>query len=127
MKHQGPKKLISYSCFDCEHVVSERYVCQGDSGRDVYCTHSAVAADGPRSVGDSTWSTPGWCPYMKEQWTLHLTDDELQSLVCVLGGFRTCPATSELSEEDQVRWEKMVGPLHEKAVALWHQRCEKNR
>jgi hypothetical protein len=60
-KRQGPYLMIEASCQGCEHVHSERYVAQGDSGYEVYCQHPA----GRRSVA-GTWQTPNWCPLLAE-------------------------------------------------------------
>lgn len=54
----GPRITTERSCFSCPACVSERYVAQGDSGSHVYCT----AVDPRRHIGDTTWSTPEWCP-----------------------------------------------------------------
>ena len=65
---EGPKVTIKLSCFDCDFCTGESYYCQGDSGTDVYCIHpSAVdaVATQRRQVGDSNWTTPGWCPLRK--------------------------------------------------------------
>lgn len=56
----GPKVTVKRDCFDCKACTSERYVCQSDSGHDVYCEHPSL--DAKRRIGDSTWSTPAWCP-----------------------------------------------------------------
>jgi len=63
-KQQGPTVKISYSCFECTYCTSERYRCQGDSGSDVYCEHPDFKEK--KSVGDTNWSTPDFCPYKKE-------------------------------------------------------------
>jgi hypothetical protein len=75
---EGPNVTIAMSCHGCRHEHSESYRVQGDSGHDVYCTHpSAVAglhAQVPphhaatlikRTIGDTTWRTPDWCPLRK--------------------------------------------------------------
>lgn len=56
----GPKLALIASCRDCAHCKSERYVHQGDSGCDVFCT----ANGGQRLIGDTTWATPEWCPFL---------------------------------------------------------------
>lgn len=56
----GPKVTIKLSCFECVHCASTSYTCQGDSGSDVYCK----AMDN-RTIGDTTWNTPDWCPFRK--------------------------------------------------------------
>lgn len=55
----GPMTTISRKCFDCEACQTERYVVQGDSGRDVYCAHPSFTER--RYIGD-TRDTPSWCP-----------------------------------------------------------------
>jgi hypothetical protein len=62
---QGPRIRIEMSCFDCDYCVSESYRVQGDSGSDVYCLHPSIvptAATPRKYIGDSSWSTPIWCP-----------------------------------------------------------------
>jgi hypothetical protein len=60
MKTEGPNVQFEASCFDCVYQRSDRYVCQGDSGFDVSCAHPEAPSD--RSIGDTTWTTPSWCP-----------------------------------------------------------------
>ena len=62
-KREGPEVTTRMSCFECKHVKSEDYACQGDSGHDVYCKHP----DAPEKhyVG-ITWKTPEWCPCLKK-------------------------------------------------------------
>lgn len=57
---EGPKITLSVSCFGCQYEKSESYRCQGDSGQNVYCTHSALTER--TYVGDTRWDTPAWCP-----------------------------------------------------------------
>ena len=57
-KREGPKVTISYSCMECIHERSERYVCQGDSGCGVSCALTS------KRIGDTTWETPDWCPLL---------------------------------------------------------------
>lgn len=64
MRRVGPKLTVTASCFDCSFCKSEYYAVQGDSGRDVSCTHPPYA-EKPRYIGDSTWRTPAWCPAPK--------------------------------------------------------------
>lgn len=69
MKTNGPKLRLSVSCSECQHVDSERYTCQGDSGHDWYCHQPGVKMDNqgkPRSIG-ITSKTPEWCPYYPAQ------------------------------------------------------------
>lgn len=61
MKNKGPTVQLDVSCFDCEHCVTKRYTCQGDSGSEVYC-----GVMDNRHVGDTCWRTPNWCPYRDE-------------------------------------------------------------
>ena len=56
----GPKLSLKKSCRDCDYCISASYQCQGDSGHDVKCK----AVD--KFIGDTTWDTPDWCPYLKE-------------------------------------------------------------
>lgn len=60
MKSKGPALTVLRSCQGCEHEESDYYAVQGDSGHKVYCTHSGER----RRIGDTTWSTPDWCPYL---------------------------------------------------------------
>lgn len=60
MKRTGPKLSIVASCNGCEFERSEHYVAQGDSGFKVSCAHAA----GGR-IGDTTWDTPSWCPFIE--------------------------------------------------------------
>ena len=55
----GPRIEVKKRCSGCDYKKSESYVVQGDSGRDVYCTHPSV---GKKYVGDTNWTTPAWCP-----------------------------------------------------------------
>lgn len=59
----GPTVSVHRSCFDCAHCESVSYAVQGDSGHDVYC----VATGTRRTVGDTTWETPSWCPAPSER------------------------------------------------------------
>lgn len=58
---KGPSVKLELSCFECEHCHRTRYICQGDSGTDVSC-----AAMNHRTIGDTNWNTPNWCPYRHE-------------------------------------------------------------
>lgn len=55
----GPNLQLLARCFGCKYERSERYRVQGDSGHDVYCDHPSEPG---RSVADSRWDTPDWCP-----------------------------------------------------------------
>lgn len=57
----GPTVKLELSCFDCEHCKTSSYTCQGDSGSDVSC-----AAMNMRTVGDTCWRTPEWCPFRQQ-------------------------------------------------------------
>lgn len=61
-KREGPKITTSYSCFGCKYETSKRYSCQGDSGQDVYCHH--LSFENKKVIGDTTWSTPKFCPFL---------------------------------------------------------------
>lgn len=61
MRTYGPKVEIKASCLSCQFVKSTSYVCQGDSGHDVECTYDVEKT---RAIGDTTWSTPSWCPLL---------------------------------------------------------------
>lgn len=63
MKTPGPKLKVDASCFDCTYERSEGYRVQGDSGHDVYCDHPN---DPGKRIGDTTWTTPEWCPILAE-------------------------------------------------------------
>lgn len=56
----GPTERITRRCSDCKACVSESYKCQSDSGHDVYCAHPSLPER--KLIGDTTWSTPDWCP-----------------------------------------------------------------
>ncbi len=68
MKTNGPRIRLDVSCSDCEHHTTERYTCQGDSGREHYCNQPGVKMDnargkfGARYIGETS-QTPIWCPY----------------------------------------------------------------
>lgn len=56
---EGPRVTTRRSCGDCDHVVNVSYAVQGDSGFDVYCGKA-----NKRHIGDTTWETPAWCPFL---------------------------------------------------------------
>ena len=60
----GPKVTVNRCCMSCPACESERYHVQGDSGSDVYCKHPDFQSEPKQRkyIGDSTWSTPTWCP-----------------------------------------------------------------
>lgn len=58
-KRKGPKLTVTRSCDGCRYEASESYAVQGDSGFRVLCEHPHV---GGRRIGDTTWTTPEWCP-----------------------------------------------------------------
>jgi hypothetical protein len=58
---EGPKVTVERSCFGCRYEHSESYQAQGDSGSSVSCVHPTV---GKKRIGDSTWVTPAWCPFL---------------------------------------------------------------
>lgn len=58
--NDGPTINIDASCLECKHEKSEFYAIQGDSGCIVKCTLEN------REIGDTSWKTPLWCPYLKE-------------------------------------------------------------
>lgn len=60
-EREGPHVWIKATCSGCVHERSERYVVQGDSGSIVSCAHPSEPG---KSVGDTTWETPGWCPLL---------------------------------------------------------------
>lgn len=67
-KREGPRARFDASCFDCAHERSEHYEVQGDSGCDVYCAHPDVVSNSRLQsrgrIGDTTWTTPDWCPLL---------------------------------------------------------------
>ena len=63
-KREGPKVTTEKSCFDCKHCGTSHYACQGDSGCDVFCEHPE--APNMRTIGDTRWDTPDWCPVERE-------------------------------------------------------------
>ena len=60
----GPKTTVRRSCDGCEVCQTDSYVCQSDSGRDVYCAHPSLMKR--RIIGDTQWDTPTWCPAQPE-------------------------------------------------------------
>lgn len=60
-KQQGPMVRIEATCSGCVYVQSARYAAQGDSGCDVSCAHPNNPG---KSIGDTTWCTPDWCPLL---------------------------------------------------------------
>lgn len=60
-KQTGPTVKLDISCFDCQHCKTSGYTCQGDSGSEVFC-----GAMNNKTIGDTTWKTPDWCPYRNE-------------------------------------------------------------
>ena len=67
MRTEGPTKTTRLSCIDCIHEHSVKYVCQGDSGHDVYCGHPDAPKIPNNFIGDSTWRTPDWCPILRSK------------------------------------------------------------
>lgn len=57
----GPRVTLQLRCTGCLHERSEYYAVQGDSGHKVDCAHPSLS-EGPRRIGDTTWTTPSWCP-----------------------------------------------------------------
>lgn len=60
---EGPEVRVELRCFDCVYVSSERYVKHNDSGYNVSCNHPEI---GKRQIGDTSWTTPCWCPFLTE-------------------------------------------------------------
>jgi hypothetical protein len=58
---KGPTVKLQVSCFGCDYCKTTSYTCQGDSGSDVFC-----GAMNNRRIGDTTWTTPEWCPFRAE-------------------------------------------------------------
>ena len=61
-EREGPLVTIRRSCNGCAYERSESYVVQGGSGFHVSCVHPRI---GRRNIGDTTWSTPQWCPFVE--------------------------------------------------------------
>ncbi len=57
---EGPRLKVVASCHGCQYVRSKYYAVQNDSGYKVECVHPA----GWGRIGDTTWDTPEWCPFM---------------------------------------------------------------
>lgn len=74
-KREGPSIRIDVDCFGCVHTESEKYQCQGDSGRDVYCIHPQFGSgeNERRHIGDTKWTTPDWCPVRQKALSEFLT------------------------------------------------------
>jgi len=75
VKRQGPRLTLQGSCHGCVYEHSEHYCIEDgndvDSGHDVYCANEravsaapALSANGLRRIGDTTWQTPDWCPFI---------------------------------------------------------------
>ena len=60
MSRQGPLVTLQMSCMGCVYEGYKRHWRRNDPGMDVYCSHPELKEDG--LVGDTTWSTPSWCP-----------------------------------------------------------------
>jgi hypothetical protein len=65
---KGPRLRIVASCDQCEYMAVETYSVQGDSGRDVSCTHPTQPdKNNGGYIGEKRFdSTPQWCPLLKE-------------------------------------------------------------
>ena len=64
--HQdGPTITLGVSCSGCHWVHCERYRVQGDRGFYVTCKHPSL--EEPKTVGDSIWQVPKWCPVLAKQ------------------------------------------------------------
>jgi len=60
---EGPRLRIVASCDQCTYLKVTPYRVQGDSGRDVECTHP----DAHGYIGESRFdSTPSWCALLKD-------------------------------------------------------------
>jgi hypothetical protein len=66
-KRVGPHLALSASCYGCAFERSVSYRCQSDSGHDIFCDHPESNG---RSVGDTRWTTPDWCPVGSAMLTL---------------------------------------------------------
>lgn len=68
-KREGPLVTIEANCFGCKHCTTESYRVQSDTGSDVYCEHPDVLAESAlrsrKRVGDTSWTTPKWCPLLE--------------------------------------------------------------
>jgi hypothetical protein len=62
VSQQGPSLRLVATCWGCDFKRSVSYRVQGDSGTDVSCAHPA----GNGYIGDTTWDTPKWCPFLKQ-------------------------------------------------------------
>lgn len=74
-KRNGPSLKIVASCTGCAHEHSDHYSIEDgndvDSGWSVYCKHPNAGSATPdlgtcarRPIGDTTWTTPEWCPLL---------------------------------------------------------------
>lgn len=59
--NKGPTVTLNIRCDDCQHCRTKGYSCQGDSGTDVYCALMDM-----KTIGDTCWRTPEWCPLRAE-------------------------------------------------------------
>jgi hypothetical protein len=90
-EREGPLVTIRRSCFDCAHVRSSYYAVQGDSGCDVSCAKVG------RGIGDSTWTTPEWCPFLTSAAPAARGDETAPAgPVVVSGQMNDTPETREL-------------------------------
>lgn len=64
----GPSVTVKRSCMGCKYERSQSYRVQGDSGHDIFCDHPEA---GGKTVGDTNWSTPDWCPAAPPPPSLH--------------------------------------------------------
>jgi hypothetical protein len=60
---EGPSISLEITCSGCKYVRTERYSVQSDNGCDVSCAHESAPFD--KYIGDTTWTTPSWCPLSK--------------------------------------------------------------
>jgi hypothetical protein len=58
----GPTVRLVLRCDECVHCRTKGYVCQGDSGSEVYCAATGTL----RYIADTSWITPDWCPCRDE-------------------------------------------------------------
>jgi len=60
-EREGPERTVRvmFSCHGCKWRTFERYVAQGDSGIDDFCTKFE-----PKKVIPN-YDTPSWCPFRR--------------------------------------------------------------
>lgn len=89
MKTNGPRIRLDVSCSDCEHHTTERYTCQGDSGREHYCNQPGVKMDnargkfGARYIGETSQTPINLVPLLPVQYCSRSRAQEQGALMTI--------------------------------------------